>query len=504
MATTFNTSLILYKGVPLLKGGVEVLYVYQQDALTQLQDYIYRTFTNYSYTRENRSYVRVKAPIQECEGCNYLSFVNNSHGNKIFFGFIDQLVYINDNTTEIDFTIDPFPTYLGDTTPNVIPYVIRKTQYPDNDYINNEEDFDFFGKGVEFTVVSHNVTGLGAIMMLFTCDTTFTANSLTILGYDTGIQYIINPSTQDAQQIVEAGGNIIGAYAVPTGMAQGIIPPYADISPTLTFYGNHAKLKGGQYNKISVVAGSVAREYDLMKWTNKPTIEFRTKFMFMPAPCEIIYPLNYEGVAENTAEGLVIPLPSVPISFQDNFTISNAISNFAHIASMQAGMYDPYHQTFEQQISSAQHNAENYFSGRGGGGGHSFSRDFSQPDNRQVTGGAINNWFNMFGVIKNITKSAMPTAGINTSAGNLILNNQNQIIIDVVHSHHYRSDAELLDQFFSYYGYSVNGFVGANTDDGAFLQTGNDFLHGSEVDDILNAYVKRGIKIRRNIRRSLN
>ena len=109
MATVENTTVKIYKGVPLIKGGTEVLYLAQAQAEAALSSFLFKTYTEYYYTRENRGAIQVKDTIDNVEGINYVSFVNTSHGNKIYFAFVDRLVYINDNNTEIQFTIDPFP-----------------------------------------------------------------------------------------------------------------------------------------------------------------------------------------------------------------------------------------------------------------------------------------------------------------------------------------------------------------------------------------------------------
>ena len=499
MATTFNTTVKIYSGVPLVKGGTEVLYLSQGAAEGVLGAYLKKTYSNYYYTRENENYIQVDDPIQNLEGCNYVSFTNLSHGGKIYFGFIDHLEYVNDNCTGIVFTVDPWPTYLGDCKTILTPYIIRNTQDPDTDYANNEEDFDFYGQGPVYDTVSHNAISLGSMLVLFTCDTSFTGNGLVVNGFSTGIQYFVNPSVTQIQQVVEAGGNILGAYAVPSGWAAGVTPASIDITPAITYGGTHAKLKGGQYNKISVVTSAGAKEFDLMKFTNK-TVQFRIKFLFMPAPNAVIYPLNYEGVSENTAEGITIAVPSVPMSYKDDFSISGAISNMASIfkARMDAADAEILPTTNDEgktgtyrtdPFTGAQVYMPNPFS-------NIKNQVRSWQHNAQARQNAI---LNMKGIPKNVRKAAMASAGINTAAGNIVLNNANQIVIDVVHAHHTASDLALLDQYFDYYGYSINSYGTINTLDKSYLQVGQEIYFGSEADDILNAMAISGIKIRRTL-----
>lgn len=497
MSTAMNCTVKTYQGVPLVKGGTEVLYLSQGSAEGALSAYLHKTYTQYYYTREQENYIQVEDVIQNLEGCNYVSFQNASHGGKLFFGFIDHLEYVNDNNTGIVFTIDPFPTYLGDCGVRLNPFTLRNTDETDSDYSNNEEDFDFYGKGVQFETVSHNVFSLAKSITMFTCDTTFSGTgNVTIQGFPTGIQYFENASVAQIQQVIEAGGQVLGCYAVDANFTVTGALGSVDISPSLNFQGTHAKLKGGQYNKISVVAGGTAKQYDLMKFTNKPTISFRSKRLFNPAPCIAVYPLNYEGVAENTAEAIIVPYPSIAMNYQDNFSIGTAISNFGSILKTIAtrestanAMSDASALTDFKFVKPNQNPIS-----------FSFGNNKMKQDAMGFAGG-LNTLLNSAGILGNVMKSAMPTAGINTTAGNLVLNSQNQIIIDVVHAHHYDSDIALLDSYFDYYGYSVNArpIPGINTLDKAFLQVGEDIFYGSEKDEELNSMARRGIKIRRQL-----
>lgn len=485
MATAMNCTVKTYKEVPLIKGGTEILYESGASAEGVLSGFLHKTYTEYYYTRENRGAIQVHDTIDNVEGCNYVSFQNISHGGKLFFGFIDHIDYINDNNTEIHFTIDPFPTYRGDAKTATRPYIVRNTPLVDTDYLNNEEDFDFFGKGVEFTELTTATFIPTDNVMLFNCDTNFSGGTLDF-GGNTGIQYVLNPTGATAQQIIEAGGEILGVYRVPNGMRTGG-GVGTDLSATLTFQGTHAKLKGGQYNKISVIVGSMAKEFDLMKFANKPTVSFRCKGIWIPHPVVVVYPLNYEGVAENTAEAIVVPFPSIPVHYSDIYSTPNAINNLKTI----------YSHTREQTMTDDEPVVMGRSKHQEVRNGRTYQKASETESYRPLSFG--DTLFNLKGVVKNIRKSAMPSAGINASGGNIVLNNSGNIIVSVVHSHHYQSDLEKLDWYFDYFGYSVNAFGYVNARDKDYLQTGQEYFYGSEVDDVLNEMVMRGIKIRRTL-----
>ena len=116
MATSYNTTVKLYSKVPLVKGGTEVLYLSAGSAEGILASFLKSTYSAYYFERENRRYIQIDDIFGNIDDVNYISFANNSHGGKIYFAFVDQVIYINDHNTQIEFTIDPFPTFIGDTT----------------------------------------------------------------------------------------------------------------------------------------------------------------------------------------------------------------------------------------------------------------------------------------------------------------------------------------------------------------------------------------------------
>ena len=77
-------------------------------------------FTNYLVVRKTmpnggvRSSIKVEKNIDELYNCNYMMYMNANHGSKWFYAFITQLIYINEETTEIVFETDVYQTWLFD------------------------------------------------------------------------------------------------------------------------------------------------------------------------------------------------------------------------------------------------------------------------------------------------------------------------------------------------------------------------------------------------------
>ena len=74
-----------------------------------------KTFSNYTYLRENRYVIRVKCRADDLWEANYIAYKNPIIGatkpDKWFFGFVDETVYVNNETTDIIFTPDIMTTW---------------------------------------------------------------------------------------------------------------------------------------------------------------------------------------------------------------------------------------------------------------------------------------------------------------------------------------------------------------------------------------------------------
>lgn len=65
-----------------------------------------------SYQRYDKNTLRVQIVADNLYDCNYLMFQNTSFGDKWFYAFIDDVEYINNITSEVRYTIDVMQTYI--------------------------------------------------------------------------------------------------------------------------------------------------------------------------------------------------------------------------------------------------------------------------------------------------------------------------------------------------------------------------------------------------------
>ena len=120
-----NSDLWLCRGVPL---DSDYHYSYrpasasaQQTAILAYKAY---TLTNQSYIRHSNSTIRVAISPDNALGCNYMVFRNTSFGNKMFYAFITDVEYVNNETSLITYSIDVLQTYFFDI--NILPSYIER------------------------------------------------------------------------------------------------------------------------------------------------------------------------------------------------------------------------------------------------------------------------------------------------------------------------------------------------------------------------------------------
>lgn len=73
-----------------------------------------RAFDKNTYQRVRRGVCRIGCPADDLYDCNYLFFRNTAYGNKIFYAFVRNVEYVNDDVCDVFYEIDVIQTYLFD------------------------------------------------------------------------------------------------------------------------------------------------------------------------------------------------------------------------------------------------------------------------------------------------------------------------------------------------------------------------------------------------------
>lgn len=110
-----NSVVYILRGVSLDSNYNHTLY--QTDPDEQRRMFIrYQKFmlTNQSYQRAGLGKIRVSIEADNLYNCNYMMFQNSAFGSKWFYAFLDKVTYINNNTSEIEYSIDYMQTWYFD------------------------------------------------------------------------------------------------------------------------------------------------------------------------------------------------------------------------------------------------------------------------------------------------------------------------------------------------------------------------------------------------------
>lgn len=131
-----DSTVLLFKNIPLDKGyNHSILWEAEAGAISQEQYFqgrIFRRADKATYIRETGN-IWLEFPRDELIGVNYLAYRNTSYIDKWFYAFVDELIYKNDNCTEIRFTIDVLQTYLCDSDWTV------KSAYIEREHVRNDD-----------------------------------------------------------------------------------------------------------------------------------------------------------------------------------------------------------------------------------------------------------------------------------------------------------------------------------------------------------------------------
>lgn len=168
-----NSDVWICRGVPL---DSRLKYTYRpsskDDQFSAFSAYSAYHLTSQSYIRHSNNTIRVALAPDLLLTCNYMMFRNTSFGNKIFYAFITDVEYVNNETSLITYSIDNIQTYFFDVSFNA-SYVEREHSITDNigdsitpepvitsgqEVISHYNGFDEISKGCYTVVVtSHDI-----------------------------------------------------------------------------------------------------------------------------------------------------------------------------------------------------------------------------------------------------------------------------------------------------------------------------------------------------------
>ena len=352
-----NSKVILAKNIKLDKNYKSVLK-YTESQMLELMlnsnNLVYQSNTCSFIREENK--INIKAEYGTCIQANYIAFQNPDYSDKWFFGFIDNIRYLNNGVCEVYFTTDIFTTWFSYWSPKAC-FTIREHVEDDTiglhtvpegletgEYLSSENSMLLYG----------NL--LGTAVCVGVSQDLLAGNPVRVYnGVYSGLQYIALEDSTDLDNFIQyyadkgALDSIVSVFMIPESFLLGsgqITPQWQTIQvqttvgtttttytiscievptsygefnlgtkeltrPTQLGIGNNKytpknnKLLTSEYIYILAdnMCGSVAK-YDY-EYFNNPTNCIFQAYGAINAGCSIkVYPKNYKGVENNYSEGL--------------------------------------------------------------------------------------------------------------------------------------------------------------------------------------------------------
>lgn len=178
------SKLIMSKNIKMDRSYTNVLDYTESQMLDLCVSNMVNQMENASYL--NKSEILTNFSINECLSSNYIAFQNPEYSNKWFFAWIDDVVYINDATTKITFTIDAWSTWFDKWT--------AKTCFVAREHVDDD------------TVGLHTIPENLDIGQIF-CDKTDVVNEL---GSESFFYFVIASNFDPSNETRYAG---VGIYA---------------------------------------------------------------------------------------------------------------------------------------------------------------------------------------------------------------------------------------------------------------------------------------------------
>ena len=139
---TPQTYIYLYNNIPLPSNYEHTFYF---DSITKQNTYFtttkepVKTYAPTTYQNITAGVIRVGEKIKDIYDVNYMKFTNGTtyYENKTYYCFVTNVVYINENTTEIHYTVDVMQTYLFQYSSNGN---LKKKMFVDRTHIKKSDD----------------------------------------------------------------------------------------------------------------------------------------------------------------------------------------------------------------------------------------------------------------------------------------------------------------------------------------------------------------------------
>ena len=215
---TLNARIILAHNIKIDKGYQNVLNYNEQQLLDLVNANVVVQATNYSFIREENAIV-TNFSYNDVLQCNYMAYQNTDYSNKWFFAWIDDITYSSNGATKITFTIDVWSTWFNQLT--LKPCFVER-EHVNDDTVGIHTLPEKLEHGEYITEDSYVVVTNGEYLKNDYKDFTITDNSHICIG----TTYLPTSET--------AGSNVTGtnAYGIFGGIKYYVMK---DVASAITF-----------------------------------------------------------------------------------------------------------------------------------------------------------------------------------------------------------------------------------------------------------------------------
>lgn len=128
-----NSNIIIAKGIKTDRDYINVVNINEVAMLGVMRSsgYFVAESSTYSFIRDTGS-IQVNFTYAQCLQSNYVAFQNPDYSNKWIFGWIDQVLYVDDGNTQIYYTVDYWTTWW--TYFNFQPVLVEREHVNDDSF----------------------------------------------------------------------------------------------------------------------------------------------------------------------------------------------------------------------------------------------------------------------------------------------------------------------------------------------------------------------------------
>lgn len=207
-----NSEIIICKNIKLEKDYKDVLDYTENEMVSLCRTNQVATSNSYSFIRTERNVIKTSFSYEDALKCNYMAFKNTDYSNKWFFAFIDEVIYANDGTAKIQYTIDEFATWFDYWNPQPC-FVLREHVNDDsigaNTIPEGLETGEYIINGVGDVETNLQTTELICIGVSYLPDNTPFATPYRVYGgVFSGVYYVLFKFTESAAKFVQAMSDI--------------------------------------------------------------------------------------------------------------------------------------------------------------------------------------------------------------------------------------------------------------------------------------------------------